>query len=393
MPWPGSQDGHRDGRLGPPRWVTVGVPVIVSFVIQVFPLLLPHRFGPGPASFVRPRELLLAILIMSIGPVALAFARRHPGPVVAVTAAATAAAMMLGSQDWPPYVALGFAIVSAIVRDARIWAWASVGAAWATTLVWAFATGPVWQPFRIAAVTLGILVVFGLGEALRARSEQFAEYRRAAAQRRSSELQAERVRLARELHDVLAHSLSQINVQAGVGLHLMETQPQKAAEALASIKLTSKSALDEVRSVLGVLRADSGQDAPLVPEPDLARLPGLAATITEQGVTVTLENTLTEAPPAATQLAIYRIVQESLTNVLRHARAGAATVTIADEAGEYVVTVVDDGTATTRTDGEGRGLLGWRERAELLGGRFDAAPEASGGFRVEARIPSRGARP
>jgi hypothetical protein len=127
-------------------------------------------------------------------------------------------------------------------------------------------------------------------------------------------VQAERVRIARELHDVLAHSLSQINVQAGVGLHLMDKQPEKAAAALASIKETSKTALDEVRSVLGVLRAEGGADpsAPLVPEPDLARLAGLAASVTSQGIDVSLDNRF-GAVPQAVQLAVYRIVQESLT--------------------------------------------------------------------------------
>ena len=129
---------------------------------------------------------------------------------------------------------------------------------------------------------------------------------------------------------MLAHSLSQINVQAGVGLHLMDKQPQQAAAALASIKEVSKTALDEVRSVLGILRSEDGADpgAPLVPEPDLSRLPGLAASVTAQGVTVELQNSLTAPPPAAAQLAIYRIVQESLTNVVRHAQATRATVSI-----------------------------------------------------------------
>jgi signal transduction histidine kinase len=206
-------------------------------------------------------------------------------------------------------------------------------------------------------------------------------------------VQAERVRLARELHDVLAHSLSQINVQAGVGLHLMESQPQKAADALASIKLTSKTALDEVRSVLGILRSDGDPDAPLVPEPDLARLPGLAASVTEQGVAVTISDGIGAPPPAATQLAIYRIVQESLTNVLRHAHATAATVTLAETGGDYVVAIADDGTGTGQGDGSGRGLLGMRERAELLGGTFSADRRTGGGFEVRVRIPMKEARP
>ncbi|CAN5296705.1 hypothetical protein BH09ACT5_BH09ACT5_22020 [soil metagenome] len=204
-------------------------------------------------------------------------------------------------------------------------------------------------------------------------------------------MQAERVRIARELHDVLAHSLSQINVQASVGLHLMDKQPARASEALASIKETSKTALDEVRSVLGVLRAEGGQDpsAPLVPEPDLSRLPGLAASVTSQGVEVALRNDVADAPKAV-QLAVYRIVQESLTNVVRHAGATHAAVVIAQEGDDYVVTVDDDGSGPhAHADGTtgGRGLLGMHERAELLGGTLTTGASPLGGFRVTARIP------
>lgn len=386
---------------GPPRWATLWLPVVFSFAVQVLPLVFPLRFGMRGAPVLHPRELVFGVLVMAIGPLALIAARRFPGPVVAIVAAAAAAAMLFGEQDWPPYVSLGFAVVSAIVRGARIWAWISVAAAWVATLAAALSIGVAWHPLRIASVTLGILVVIGIGEGIRSRREHVAEYRRVVSQRKLSEVQAERVRIARELHDVLAHSLSQINVQAGVGLHLMEKQPQKAAEALASIKETSKSALDEVRSVLGVLRAEGGADpsAPLVPEPDLSRLAGLAASVTEQGVAVALANSIADSPPAATQLAIYRIVQESLTNVLRHARASAATVSLSEQRGErgaeYLVRVTDNGSGSADLDGSGhdgsgRGLLGMRERAELLGGSFSARRVPGGGFEVEARIPNAG---
>lgn len=145
---------------------------------------------------------------------------------------------------------------------------------------------------------------------MRTRREHYGEYRREYTQRKQSEVQAERVRIARELHDALAHSLSQINVQASVGLHLMDKQPEKASEVLASIKETSKTALDEVRSVLGgpAGRGTAGIRRPLVPEPDLSRLTGLAASVTSQGVEVTLSNSL-DAAPQAVQLAIYRIAK------------------------------------------------------------------------------------
>ncbi len=219
------------------------------------------------------------------------------------------------------------------------------------------------------------------------------------AERKLSEVQAERVRIARELHDVLAHSLSQINVQAGVGLHLMERQPEKAKDALASIKETSKTALDEVRSVLGILRAEGGADpsAPLVPEPDLSRLSGLVASVAGQGVAVELENEITSVPPAAVQLALYRIAQESLTNVLRHANAKKAIVSLREEARVYLLTVTDDGVGagsqSARKESGGRGLLGMHERTELLGGTLQAGPLPHRGFRVMASIPKHSEEP
>jgi len=243
----------------------------------------------------------------------------------------------------------------------------------------------------------GLLLAVGIGEGLRTRRERYAAYRRRVVEARQSELQAERVRIARELHDVLAHSLSQINVQAGVGLHLMQRQPQKAAEALASIKDTSKTALEEVRSVLGVLRAENGADpsAPLVPEPGLDRL----ADLTVPGVGVELDDRLDHAEvPQPLQLAIYRIVQESLTNIGRHASgATVARVRLSRDDSGYRIAVRDDGTGAApahETGGGGRGLLGMRERAELLGGRLTAGPAAGGGFEVVAELPTRiGAAP
>lgn len=362
--------------------MTLWVPVIASFVPQVLAAIWTVRFG----DFAL-RESLGILALAMVGPLALIAARRFPGPVVAVVSLAGALDLFVNAHGGPPYIALAFAIISAIVRGARVWAWASVGASWIATVGAAVAMGrEEWTPGRIAGTTLGILIVFGIGEGIRGRRERLAEYRRLAKQREQTEVQAERVRIARELHDVLAHSLSQINVQAGVGLHLMDRQPDKAAEALASIKETSKSALDEVRSVLGALRADGNLDAPLVPEPGLDRLPALVDAI--RGLDVTLDNRIGDAPKSV-QLALFRIVQESLTNVTRHASATRATVRLWTEDGAYRVEVVDDGAGPTAAAGEtgGRGLLGMRERAELLGGRLSAGPADGHGFRVSATIP------
>ncbi|WP_309708872.1 sensor histidine kinase [Pseudolysinimonas sp.] len=395
----GPPGGERGGWLRPPppdwrapKWVTLWVPVIVSFVIQGLAAGWTIRVGD-----YAPREALGILGLALVGPLALIGARRFPGPVVAVISLAGALDLFVNANGGPPYVALAFAIVSAIVRGARVWAWASVGACWVATVGAAVMLGREdWTPGRIASTTLGILIVFGIGEGIRSRRDRAAEYWRLARQREQSEVQAERVRIARELHDVLAHSLSQINVQAGVGLHLMDRQPDKAAEALASIKETSKSALDEVRSVLGALRSEGNADAPLVPEPGLDRLPALVGAI--RGVEVTLDDRIGDAPKAV-QLAMFRIVQESLTNVTRHADATHATVRLWTEAGAYRVEVVDDGAGSTAPASEtgGRGLLGMRERAELLGGHLSAGPAHSGpaedgGFRVSATIPMEGTR-
>ena len=363
------------------------LPVVVSFLFQVVPVLIPRGFWIGAGSGYA-QGWWLGLVIMLIGPFALIAARRFPGPVVAVVALASAGALFVGGQDLPPYVALGFAVVSAIVRGARIWAWVSVGVAWTMSLWLIVSIGTTWYPFRIAAVTLAILVLFGIGEGIRNRREHLGEYAKDLAQRQQSQVQAERVRIARELHDVLAHSLSQINVQAGVGLHLMESQPEQARQALASIKLSSKSALDEVRSVLGALRSEDGSNAPLVPEPDLDRLAGLVASFTAQGVSVSVSNTFTTTPPAAVQLALYRIVQESLTNVVRHAHATSATVDLQESDGFYAVTITDNGAPRPAPIEVGRGLMGMRERAELLGGTFDAG-RRDAGFTVRAAIPTK----
>ena len=192
------------------------MPVLVSFAIQVPTAILVSRF-----SNLSPRDTALSIAIAAIGPLALIAARRFPGPVVAVTAVAASLDLFVNARGGPPYVALAFAIVSAIVRDARIWAWISIGVCWIVSITVAGVLGrEEWTPFRIAGTTLGILIVFGIGESIRTRRDRASEYRRLATERRQSAVQGERVRIARELHDVLAHSLSQINVQAGVGLHL-----------------------------------------------------------------------------------------------------------------------------------------------------------------------------
>jgi signal transduction histidine kinase len=362
-------------------------PVILSFLVMVPPVFVEFTRGVGltPVDYPSWQLLVLQLAVALVGPLALIGARRFPGPVVAVVAVAASVDLLLAAgEDGPPYIAFAFAIGSAIVRGARVWAWVAIGASWVGTLVLGFSIGITWQPYRVLGISFGILIVVGIAEGIRTRSDRYAAAMARVTARRQSEVQAERVRIARELHDVLAHSLSQINVQAGVGLHLLEKQPEKAADALASIKETSKTALDEVRSVLGILR-DGASDAPLVPEPDLSRLEGLVASVAAQGVDVRLRNDLVDVPKS-TQLAIYRIVQESLTNVVRHAHATLVRVELVETTSDYLVSIADNGTAATEKSDGGRGLLGMHERAELLGGTLEAGPSGRG-FTVSATIP------
>ncbi|TAJ49510.1 MAG: sensor histidine kinase [Herbiconiux sp.] len=382
-------------------WPALWVPVIISFLVQIPAALLTwHARRLETTIDDEPWRFAARLGLALVGPLALLFARRHPGPVVAVVSAAAGAYVLLVSGSAaPPYVAVAFAIVGAVVRGARRWAWWSVGIAWVVTVALGIVLRVPWQPALLVAVSLGLVLLFAIGESLRTRRRRFDEYRRRLAERRQTAAQAERVRIARELHDVLAHSLSQINVQAGVGLHLIDTDPAEAAKALANIKGTSKSALDEVRSVLGVLRGDPSapdavadpSEAPLVPEPDLSRLPGLVESVASQGLDVRFSNEIVDAPQAV-QLALYRIVQEALTNVVRHADARSATVRLTQSATAYTATISDDGAGLASGTGfgsepahEGRGLLGMRERAELLGGRLTAGPNSGGS--VGSSIP------
>ncbi len=387
-PWWDAEAESRRFSTRSNRQFRLWAPVLLSLFVQL-PTVFVHWRPSGPPSVVHwssPMSFAVDFFVAIVGPLALIGARRFPGPVLAVVAVAASADLLLaGGADGPPYIAFAFAIGSAILRNARVWAWATIAVAWVGTIAIAYTLGMTWQPWRIAGITVGILLVVGMAEGMRTRRQAVADVAGRVAARRHTEVQAERVRIARELHDVLAHSLSQINVQASVGLHLIDKQPEKAREALASIKESSKSALDEVRSVLGVLRADGGGDAPLVPEPDLSRLSGLAASVIAQGVDVEVTSALTDVPKPV-QLAIYRIVQESLTNVVRHAQATSAQVTLAQDNADYTVIITDNGKGATASDG-GRGLLGMRERAELLGGHLDAAPGETGGFTVKATIP------
>jgi signal transduction histidine kinase len=377
-------------RFRPPPAAVLVVPAVVAFLVQV-----PVTIGVSLWLGVSPRFAAASAALAAASALALLAARRWPGPTVAVVAALTLADLFVPPDAGPPFIALAFAIVGAIVRGARIWALASVAGAWLIAVVLAGFLDAGVHPFRVALTTLGLGLCFAVGETIRRRLERGRAHRSLQRERRQATEQAERTRIARELHDVLAHSLSQISVQSGVGLHLFDREPERAREALSNIRALSATGLDEVRGVLAFLRGDEpfATTAPVTPQPQLADLAALALQRTGLGLTVTLDDRLRgESPPSAVQTAAYRIVQEALTNVVRHSGGSTAAVTLEHEAdgGHLVVTIADDGNGVGLDHHEGTGIRGMRERAALIGGELvlDSGPR---GTSVTARLPWRAA--
>ena len=381
-PWDG-----RPERFRPPPGVVLLAPVILSLLVQV-----PAAIGIAVWLRVGWPTGLGMVALAAVGPLALLASRRYPGPTVAFVSAAALADLLTGPDVGPPYVALAFAIILAVARGAVAWAVVSVVVAWVAAIVLGALIGLDWHPFRIALTTVLLAACFGIGAFVRVRRERAAQFRAEAARRRQTAEERERVRIARELHDVIGHALSQINVQASVGLHLMDRDPEQARSALAAVKETSKTALEEVRSVLGVIRNEG--DAPLAPQAELAELPRLVAGVRSPGFEAEIVDQLDGAVPGrAAQFAAYRIVQEALTNVVRHAGAESAVVTLERLGDELMVTVDDDGSGIDEADRDSRavgsGILGMRERAALLGGSVELGPSPRGGTRVTARLPWR----
>lgn len=389
-------------RGGPPwalRWADRepgdGLPWRSTLLLAVFVMV-----GSGFAARNQPdRESLDALGrgLLLLGSALLLLRHRHPVPVVFATSAVTLGYFAAGYPYGPVFLLVAVACFAAIVQGHRRAAWWALGLVWAGHLLiahWLYAhlppdgdsAAPWGQEIPVACFVIAILAA---SELVRVRREQWAQQRaeRAAAERRRADEQ--RLRIARELHDVLAHSISVINVQAGVGLALLDSDPEQARAALTTIKAASKEALGEVRQVLDTLRAPG--EAPRTPAPGLDRLPELVEQAASAGLTVetTTEGAPVALPPGA-DLAAFRIVQEALTNVVRHSGSRAARVTIRYLPGVLELRVDDDGPATGGdAGGSGNGLAGMRERAGGLGGTIEAGTREDGGFRVRAVLPVR----
>jgi signal transduction histidine kinase len=370
-------------------WPASGTRSAARFVIPVVLALLAQvPFAVWQAAHAgRPLLGALLVVIAAAGPLLLVASRRAPGPVAIAAGVLAAAGALIerGSPFGPPPIALVFAVVLAVALGAVRQALAAAVGTWLVLLVAMSLDWTAWSPPRLVVATLLLLLGWGAGEFIRSRGARRDAWRRAVAERRESAEAVERVRIARELHDVLSHSLSSIAVQAGVGLHLMDADPQKGRDALVAVRQASTSALEEVRAVLGFLRAD---EAPLKPAPGLDRLVDLADPARTAGIHVDFEVDQDLALPAAMASAVYRIVQESLTNVVRHSGASRVAVRVTGASDAVTVVVEDDGrAAVSRAPGHGGGIVGMRERAELFGGTFTGGPLPAGGFRVEAVLP------
>jgi signal transduction histidine kinase len=376
-------------RLRLPWWLQDGL--IAGFVTV---MQITGTQGTASAPDVAA-PTALGYGLLTVSGLALVVRRRYPVAVFVGLAAISVWYYTAGNPDGPGWVAL---FVGAYTLTAHGDGHRSVRIATAGVVV----LTPIWlltadlEPraeagwvfFRIGAVIMSA----ALGESVRSRrviaaeaqerAERAERTREEEAQRR---VDAERLRIAREVHDTVAHAIAIVNVQAGVTAHVLDKRPERAREALVTIEQTSARALRELRATLGMLR-DIEDDR--TPAGGLARLDELVGVAREAGLDVKVEaDSPSRDLPSAVDRAAYRILQESLTNVIRHAGPARVTVSIVYRPAELELSVVDDGRGPDPAAGAGRGIVGMRERCALLGGELATGRGAGGGFEVRARLP------
>ena len=387
LPWgpPWARGRAHWGYAGPPP-AARALFVVVAALVQV-----GGTFGAAHGQPDRHGVDALGVGLLLVGPVALAFVARHARAVAAVVAVATGTFLGLGYPYGPVFLSLAVALVAAVVRGHRGTAWLA-----GLVVVAADAGGRLlggrgsWSWVALAGEVAWLLVLLSVGELVRGRAERAASFRQAAQERRRRQAGEERLRIAQELHDVVAHHMSLINVQAGVALHLADRRPEAVEPALEAIRDASKEALTELRSLVDVLR-DPDRPAPLSPVATLSALDDMVGRAGHAGLAVRKTVDGAARPvPAAVELAATRIVQEAVTNVVRHAGANHAEVRLRYGDGVLGVRVDDDGHGGV-DDSEplvGNGIRGMRERASALGGSLVIGASPLGGTRVDAVLPT-----
>jgi signal transduction histidine kinase len=341
----------------------------------------------------------LALVLMTLGALALVFRRRAPRTVLALTGTLSVIESVVDDPRAPVAMSAVVALFTVAATTDRPTTW-RLGLLTMTVLTGAaMLAGPLpWY----AQENLAIFAWTGIGatagdavrsrravvQAIRERAERAERTREEEARRRVAE---ERLRIARDLHDVVAHHIALVNVQAGVAAHVMDKRPDQAKEALAHVREASRSALNELRATVGLLRQSGDPEAPTEPAPGLDRLDELVGTFRSAGLHVDVARADQGTNlPAAVGLAAYRVIQEALTNVQKHAGTEAkAEVSVVRVGPNVEITVLDNGTAEDDepVSGGGHGLLGMRERVTALRGTLTTGPRYGGGFRVHAILP------
>jgi signal transduction histidine kinase len=371
---------------------------LIGLAFGVFSLGAFFTSSSTPGS--RDADLFGALLIVAAS-AALVFRRRWPVAVLAVVSFAAITIHSLSYSDAGLPFAVGLALYTlATICDRRITV-ISTAALLVVTPIAFWSSGTAQDSGSIVGTLAVIALAAMWGDRKKVRDAYLEQRALREAEKEREHTEAarravadERLRIARELHDVVAHAMSVVAVQSGVGAHIIDSRPDAAKRILETISETSRESLTEMRSLLDVLRENPAPDADeLSPAPGLERLPDLVERVTEAGVPVevkiTGERTLV---PAGVDLAAYRIAQEALTNIIKHAGPARAGVQVRYESNAVYLEIVDDGrgAASAAGNGEGRtsghGLVGMGERAALYNGELQAGPRPGGGYRVAATL-------
>jgi signal transduction histidine kinase len=374
------------------RW-----PRAADAVLAVAAFLVTTFVVDAPGDALGTRAIgdvpVPALLVFAVASAALYWRRRAPLVVLGVALISWAVTLGSGYADLGGVTIIALYSAGRYASDDR---WGPVGVAAAIVVV---NVDGLTDPAPWGEAVFGGVVMFVawyVGRRLRLRAERSAQLLRDQAAEARRIVTEERARIARELHDVVAHRVSLMTVQAGAAKAVAAEDPEGAREAMGAVEEAGRQALDELRHLLGVLRPETDPDG-LGPQPSLADLPRLVEQVRTAGLDVSVTMDGLRAPlPARVELSLYRIVQEALTNVLKHAGPRArAEVHLRGDRNAITVEVLDDGhgvaappvPGASHEGRAGHGLVGMRERAQLLGGRIDAGPRAGGGFRVVARLP------
>lgn len=335
----------------------------------------------------------LAFILFVVGNASLYWRRRLPEHVHGIVLGTSALCMLLGYLQGPIFaLAISLYNIGRYSDDDRN-SVIGLGAAYMLLLIGELAFGGLsssdFPEFFLPLVFwYSGRRLLARGEYLRVLRERAEHLEREQSVEAERAVAAERTRIARELHDIVAHQVSLMTIQAGAAKTIADSDPEAATKAMGAVEVAGRQALDELRHLLGVLRPD-GESAELGPQPERADLPRLVKELKRAGLEVKLiHDDVQRRLPARIELAIYRIVQESLTNVLKHAGPDAhAEVRIRIDEQSANLEIEDNGVGATRLPGSGHGIAGMRERAQSLGGRLEAAPRAAGGFSVNAHLP------